>query len=63
VRQAGAGFTAGMQSYAALRFGEADGPPHPWQGMSGNKQILGQARPQASFLEKGLFFNSMQRCP
>ena len=32
VRQAGAGFTAGMQSYAALRFGEADGPPNPRQG-------------------------------
>jgi hypothetical protein len=32
VRQAGARFTAGMQSYAALRFGEADGPPNPGQG-------------------------------
>jgi hypothetical protein len=32
VRQAGAGFTAGMKSDAALRFGEADGPPNPRQG-------------------------------
>ena len=32
MRQAGAGFTAGMQSDAALRFGEADGPPNPRQG-------------------------------
>jgi hypothetical protein len=31
VRQAGAGFTAGMQSDAALRCGEADGPPNPRQ--------------------------------
>ena len=30
--QAGAGFTAGMQSYAALRVAEADGPPNPRQG-------------------------------
>jgi hypothetical protein len=32
VRQAGAGFAAGMKSDAALRLGEADGPPNPRQG-------------------------------
>jgi hypothetical protein len=31
VRQAGAGFTAGMKSDAALRLGKADGPPNPRQ--------------------------------
>ena len=32
VRQAGAGFAAGMKSDAALRLGKADGPSNPWQG-------------------------------
>ena len=32
MRQAGAGFAAGMKSDAALRLGEADGPPNPRQG-------------------------------
>jgi hypothetical protein len=32
VRQAGAGFAAGMKSDAALRLGEADSPPNPRQG-------------------------------
>jgi hypothetical protein len=32
VRQAGAGFAAGMQSDAALRLGEAGGPSNPRQG-------------------------------
>ena len=31
VRQAGAGLAAGMKSNAALRLGEADGPPNPRQ--------------------------------
>jgi hypothetical protein len=40
VRQAGAGLTAGMESDAVLRLGEANGPPNPRQGHL--RQALGE---------------------